>query len=190
MGHNLAIIDIREFRKLFVSGRPARLSDHVAGQPIDWLLPVTLDRFQKAPTFLGPLDQEHTERARVEQGFLRQHLLKGAEEATCALCSKALPDELLVAGHIKPRSYCSRKERLDYEHIAFLVCMLGCDALYEKGFVTVLCGGTIRTASSAAAGSKTLSSTLQMLEGKRCAAWKNGTAEYFAWHAERQFLGA
>jgi len=53
--------------------------------------------------------------------------------SSCSLCGQLLPVELLVAAHIKPRSECSRRERLDFENIVFGVCVLGCDALYEKG---------------------------------------------------------
>jgi hypothetical protein len=107
---------------------------------------------------------------------------------TEALC--ILPLALLVAAHIKPRSECSRQERLDAENIVFGVCVLGCDALYEKGFVAVLPGGKIHVTSRLDDVSKALRIALKSLHGRRCAAWKAGKNDrYFAWHKERRFQG-
>jgi hypothetical protein len=36
----------------------------------------------------------------------------------------AVPLGLMIAEHIKPRSECSRRERLDAENIVFGVCLL------------------------------------------------------------------
>ena len=41
------------------------------------------------------------------------------------------------------KSECSRRERLDAEHVVFSLCLLGCDALYERGLVGVRRGGGI-----------------------------------------------
>jgi hypothetical protein len=60
----------------------------------------------------GPLDRECSAQGRVEQSFLRKGLFRGAETSSCSLCGQLLPIELLVAAHIKPRSECSRQERL------------------------------------------------------------------------------
>ena len=53
-----------------------------------------------------------------------------------------LPAELLVAAHIKPRNLCTEIERLD-AHVATLMCVLGCDALFERGYLRVMDSGKL-----------------------------------------------
>ncbi len=55
-----------------------------------------------------------TSTIRNEQSALRRHLLRGRMVAPCSLCQAELPARLLVAGHIKPRAFCSEEERKDY----------------------------------------------------------------------------
>ena len=45
-GQPIAVIDDFEFRKLLENGRRARLSDRIAGQPVQWLVNVTARQFQ------------------------------------------------------------------------------------------------------------------------------------------------
>ncbi|MDM7891412.1 hypothetical protein [Curtobacterium caseinilyticum] len=75
--------------------------------------------------------------ARVEQAELRRHLLRSRSEAPCAVCRRVLPASLLVAAHVLPRTLLTDSERMDFEHVAVLMCVLGCDALYERGYLTV-----------------------------------------------------
>jgi hypothetical protein len=63
-------------------------------------------------------------RGRLEQGYLRSKLFGIAEVATCSLCGLSMPVSLLVAAHIKPRSECSRSERLDADNIVASMCLL------------------------------------------------------------------
>lgn len=46
------------------------------------------------------------------------------------------PRRLLVAAHIKPRSQCSDTERIDFDNIGMLACLLGYESLYEHGYIT------------------------------------------------------
>jgi hypothetical protein len=92
-----------------------------------------------------------------------------------------------VAAHIKPRSECLRKERLDVKNIVFGLCLLGCDALYERGLLVIGSEGEIRT--SDASNSTALLKVLRALRRRKCTAWKLESAPYFAWHAERRFQG-
>src|ERR1017187_3001014 len=94
---------------------------------------------------------------------------------------------LLVAAHIKPRSECTEDERLDFENVVFGLCVLGCDALYERGLVSVLREGEI--CIGGADKSRTLKSILRGFREKRCSAWKESAAHYFEWHATRRFQG-
>ncbi len=79
---------------------------------------------------------------RTEQRFLRDQQLH-VRGSSCSLCGRTLPEELLIAAHIKPRSACSEKERMDTRNVSMLACLLGCDALYELGYVVVGARGII-----------------------------------------------
>ena len=81
-------------------------------------------------------DAESFARRRKEQGALREYLLGGRDYGTCICCGEKLPASLLVAAHLKKRSDCSEAERLDFENVAALMCVLGCDAVYERGMLT------------------------------------------------------
>ncbi|TCN32122.1 hypothetical protein EV644_12732 [Kribbella orskensis] len=93
----------------------------------------------------GNLAREVQSAARVEQAYLRQLLLGGrvATLTQCHLCGRELPVSLLVAGHIKRRSECTDSEKRDVPNVAMLACRLGCDALFEYGYVTVNPAGKV-----------------------------------------------
>jgi len=86
---------------------------------------------------VGETDARAFASIRLEQSRLRQHLLGGRASGTCAICSRKLPSRLLVAGHIKPRSRCNAEERWSFQTAAMLICVLGCDALFEWGYLAV-----------------------------------------------------
>jgi hypothetical protein len=136
----------------------------------------------------GPLDREHSAKGRVEQSYLRAKLFGNAEEATFCLCGRIFPLSLMVAGHIKPRIECSRRERLDAENIVFGVCLLGCDALYERGLVSVGAQGKIHV-SSPTTTTRNLATYLRQLKRRKCAAWRDSNKGYFEWHLTQQFMG-
>ena len=184
-GHRISLVHDFEFRKVLDGGRRARLLDRIAGQPIEWLTGVTKKQFEAVARIDGPLDREQTTRGRVEQSFLRWNLFGRREEDRCSLCGRLLPTSLLVAAHIKPRSECSKKERLDVKNIVFGLCVLGCDALYERGLLIVGREGAIRT--SEAGNSAALRRILPWFCGRKCTAWRTESASYFAWHASRRF---
>lgn len=184
-GREISVVSDSEFRKLLEADRPAKVLDRVAGQPLDWLITPTKVQFERAAQISGPLDHEHSVLGRVEQGFLRNKLFGGAEQALCALCGRKLPISLMVAAHIKPRSECSGRERRDADNIVFGVCLLGCDALYERGLISVTRGGTIQAASLRSSAS--LKSIFALYRDKTCPAWKHSNARYFKWHCERRF---
>lgn len=74
---------------------------------------------------------------RLEQRALRDRLLRFPGGPTCILCGQSMPREFLVAAHVLPRRMLSDDERLMFEDVAVLMCLLGCDALYERGLVSV-----------------------------------------------------
>ncbi|WBP92091.1 hypothetical protein [Kitasatospora cathayae] len=61
-----------------------------------------------------------------------------------ALCGRALPATLLTAAHIKKHAVCTDDEKRDFANIAMLACSLGCDSLYERGYITVTDTGRIQ----------------------------------------------
>jgi hypothetical protein len=186
-GRPLLVVHDYEFRKLLEQRKPARCSDYVAGKPIAWLRPppsrATFDRVARYP---GPLDREQTVRGRTEQAFLRSQLFQGRDRESCSLCGRELLVELLVAAHIKPRSECTARERRDAACITFALCLLGCDALYERGFVSVGAAGRVVTATAAGLPAP-LREQLRAVRGRCCQAWHEGTSGYFDWHYRRRF---
>jgi hypothetical protein len=136
----------------------------------------------------GPLDREHSVLGRVEQSYLRHILFDGKEHADCSLCGRSLPVGLLIAAHVKPRSECSRRERLDVPNIVFSVCLLGCDAFYERGFLGV--GKRGRIVVSTAQSGRAIKAEFRRFRGRTCRDWNKGREEYFNWHLTRRFQGA
>lgn len=127
------------------------------------------------------LDRDSQSKARKEQNFLRAHLLASEGASSCTLCGRELPEPLFVAAHIKKRAECSLTEKLDFDHVATLMCRLGCDELFERGYVVVV-GGTIKKNASRhhAAASE---AAVAALEGKSVENWP-GSKVYYEWHAK------
>jgi hypothetical protein len=73
---------------------------------------------------------------RVELSRLRRERLGRAAFAQCELCGRHLPVELLRVTRIKRLSACTVPERLDLAN-SVVLCELGCDTLFEHGYVHV-----------------------------------------------------
>lgn len=187
-GASISLILDSEFCNLAEKGRPARAADRIAGDPVEWLATPTKRQFLRIASMEGSLDREHTALGRVEQSYLRHMLFKDVDRANCSLCGRLLPVGLLIAAHIKPRSECSRRERLDVANIVSSMCLLGCDALYERGLVSVDERG--RILRSEAQTSPAVAAVLRAFRGRTCGAWNEARAVYFDWHRMRRFLGA
>lgn len=121
--------------------------------------------------------------ARVEQQYLRQLLFGQNPTAECCMCGRQFPVDLLIAAHIKRRTDCSQEERLDRNVVA-PVCELGCDPLFEDGYIVIDDTGTIR-ARQQELHTPDLQTALQRLIGRKCTAWNDRTKAYFAFHAQR-----
>ncbi len=120
---------------------------------------------------------------RVEQALLRSFLLDGQTEGSCGLCDQVLPAGLLVAGHIKPRAQCTDAERWAFAEVAMLVCVLGCDALFEQGYLTVDALGVISEGLSPSHPG--VAAAVQSLLGRRCGAFTALRAAAFRAHREQ-----
>lgn len=119
---------------------------------------------------------------RREQSHLRRHLLAGRSVAPCALCGRLLPETVLVAAHIAPRRVLSNAERLDFASAAMLTCALGCDALFELGYIVVNAVGQI--AVQRVPESEALRVATGALVGRRLAVYGAPTAPRFAQHRD------
>ncbi|MDQ0692156.1 HNH endonuclease [Arthrobacter sp. W4I7] len=117
---------------------------------------------------------------RAEQRYLRQALLARYGNQ-CAICGRHLPKNLLIAAHIKLRSESSEADRLNFDAAAMLACSLGCDALFERGYLTVDDGGLVRTTPT---DDPELLHVLDQLRGSRCLAFSEATQENFEFHRQ------
>jgi hypothetical protein len=127
------------------------------------------------------LDCETVANARKEQAFLRTYLLQGRAYGCCILCEQKLPAELLIAAHIKPRFQCTLAERLDFDNVAALMCLLGCDSLFEKGFIYLVDGKVHK--NSQRVETPYLKGTVDRVLGKTISNWSSSSA-YYQWHAK------
>lgn len=132
-------------------------------------------------TLLQELDStdgsKYSTKYRREQVILRTFLFEDKKEAECAICHRNLPLDLLVAGHIKPRSKCNQEERIDF-NVVMPICKIGCDDFFEKGYIFVNAKGLI-VINEKLNYSKELKAILDDLEGKKCEYFNDKTAKYF-----------
>ena len=115
--------------------------------------------------------------SRKEQVLLREILFGRVTEKQCAICHRVLPTDLLVAAHIKPRSKCSTSERTN-PNVVMPVCKVGCDDLFEKGYVLIDENGVIR-GNSKRTVSVDLKIIVESIEGKSCTHHNEDTAAFF-----------
>ena len=115
--------------------------------------------------------------ARKEQAILRAILFKDLDEIQCSLCHQTFPSEIMITAHIKPRSKCSHEERLD-PNIVMPVCKIGCDDLFEKGFLIVDQDGIMKSNTN-----KNIPDDLKIFmkryDGKTCKSFSKSTKKYF-----------
>ncbi|MGG2035142.1 hypothetical protein ABFY62_31035 [Pseudomonas aeruginosa] len=89
------------------------------------------------------LDVPAAVKRRKEQALLRTILLSNKASECCALCGRDLPVDLLVIGHIRKRHSCPPEMKKDLANV-MPVCLLGCDRLFENGYVFIDSTGTIQ----------------------------------------------
>jgi hypothetical protein len=138
---------------------------------------------------LGGTDVAVRRMGRREQRFLRGALgiATGDPNAVtaCGMCGRAFPHAFLVAAHIKPRHMCSDAERLDLPHVGWALCLAGCDAMFEQGYLGVKDEGRIFGMPPAAAVPPALADLMEPLVGTRAPGWSSGRAAYFEAHRTR-----
>ncbi|WP_354642920.1 hypothetical protein [Kitasatospora camelliae] len=136
--------------------------------------------------FDGELERTAMRAYRGEQAALKRHLLPGPTGA-CALCGRVLPATFLIAAHIKKRAVCTDDEKRDFTNIAMLACSLGCDSLYERGYVTVADDGRIQISPLAEAMPGIHEHIQQYLVGRTVSWWSGDREPHFQWHRTHTF---
>ncbi|GAB3462827.1 hypothetical protein GCM10027436_73180 [Actinophytocola sediminis] len=148
----------------------------------------TGDELAVDPVF-GELDGAAQLKYRKEQAHLRRRLIGDREVASCALCGQDFPTSFLIAAHVKKRAVCSDDERRDLRNVAMLACALGCDVLYEAGWITVDTNGRIMVAELDGLPDA-FRDRVQRLVGLSCPAHSELSEKYFAWHRVAVFQGS
>ena len=131
---------------------------------------------------LKSLDEKRATKARREQGILRRLLFGSKKTGQCGICGFEYPISLLVVAHIKPRSQCSDLERRDIKHNLMPLCSLGCDSLFEQGFISVKKGNVISGPNKTT--TKDLKDKVDALKGLHCNYWSQDSRKYFDWKAK------
>ncbi len=137
----------------------------------------------------GELERKAIRAQRGEQAALKRRLLPGAT-GECALCGRVLPGALLIGAHIKKRAMCTDDEKRDLANIAMLACTLGCDSLYEHGYISVAEGGTIQASPLAADIAEVDTHIHTRLAGRTVTWWNPKREPYFRWHRNHTFKQA
>lgn len=133
------------------------------------------------PVIVAGPDGEVIVKVRSEHRQLRQHLFGTRTEEACALCGRTLPVNLLVTAHIKQRSQCTADERVD-PNVVMAACALGCDAVFERGYVQVSGEGIVE-AGPVRVGGEHLQGFIDYLVGRDVVVYSPATRPYFDWHA-------
>ncbi|MTE14153.1 hypothetical protein [Nocardia aurantiaca] len=123
---------------------------------------------------------------RREQRALK-HRLRQLSAGRCALCGRAFPDQLLIAAHIKRRGQCTEDERKDLENIGMLACAVGCDSLFEHGYIGVDYGGKLLVSNATQRSGDIRRHVDDHLRGRVSPWWTSAREPYFAWHRTRIF---
>ncbi|WP_067839576.1 hypothetical protein [Nocardia lijiangensis] len=134
----------------------------------------------------GPTDGTRVANWRREHSALKRRLVELAADR-CALCGRSLPAEFLVGAHIKKRWRCSDEERKDFDNIGMLACVLGCDSLFERGYIGVGSGGELLISNAVTASTEVEKHVTDHLRGRTTHWWKESREPYFAWHRDHVF---
>ncbi len=126
-------------------------------------------------------DTERIQKARKEQGWLRDRLFAGSEIGICAICHLELPRSLLVAAHIRKRAMCTQHQKADWKNNIMPLCRLGCDDLFERGYLIVQ-NKTVRRGRRGPI-TEALEEYIGEVVGEHCTYFHSGSSQYFDWHA-------
>ncbi|MCG8916065.1 hypothetical protein L6E12_09710 [Actinokineospora sp. PR83] len=140
-------------------------------------------------TGLDSLDGIALVLVRREQKRLRREMFGQAKSYTCSLCHRELPVSLLRLAHIKRRTEATTEERLNAAN-TMAACTLGCDELFERGYLVVDVQGLIHRNTAAPVVTVDLDGALSGLDGKKVLNYDSAAAPFFAAHADRHTRSA
>lgn len=180
---------LEELEVLIRSGYKARMSSPKLSDPPSGIVSknikitssaaIDLESYLNKLTNDVDLDGDSKVKTRKEQAFLRVNLLKGSTEGCCVICHQVLPADLLVAAHIKKRSICKKTEKMDFKNIVALMCKLGCDDFFEKGYIGVESSKVI--ANKKKVTTPFVNAAISKLIGNAVPNW-SGNKKYYEWH--------
>ncbi|MFJ6250570.1 MULTISPECIES: hypothetical protein [unclassified Streptomyces] len=145
-------------------------------EPVD-----TAEEEAAVAAFDGALERTARRAQRGEQAALKRRLLQEGQ-GQCALCGRAQSGSFLIAAHIKKRPMCSDDEKRDLVNVAMLACTLGCDAVYEHGYVGVAIDGAIQVSPLATEVPEVKAYIQDRLVGRTVTWWTPSREPYYAWH--------
>ncbi|WP_117198462.1 hypothetical protein [Nocardiopsis sp. TNDT3] len=117
---------------------------------------------------------------RKEHKELKEAKFGNAEYLECSLCGRTLPAAVVRAAHVKARKFCQLDEYLEMANI-MPACALGCDELFEHGFVYVDEYGFVRANPSSKA-TPALAQAAKALDGNLCTAVSPHSTDFYAFH--------
>ncbi|KAH0536318.1 hypothetical protein GP486_008893, partial [Trichoglossum hirsutum] len=124
-------------------------------------------------------DKKAVENQRLEQDILTALLHEGKKTNTCAFCGRSFPVSFLITAHIKKRSHCSHEERID-RRIVMPLCNMGCDQLYERGYLSVREGKVVPLRQTPTSGD--MKRYLDEVIDNECLYFSDQTRLFFEWH--------
>lgn len=133
--------------------------------------------------FDDELDPKSQTTSRKEQAYLRKKLFERKSTLKCTMCHNEFPKQMLIAGHIKKRSKCTREERLDAQNIVMPICKFGCDDLFEKGYIRIDEKGKVYS-SNISKVTPYVRAYIKRLVNNSCLNHNVHTEPYFKWHRE------
>lgn len=189
-GLDIAVIDADSFLNLVRHNKPAQQAKTIAGIPMSELVSIHDEALyaEDEPVPRGSVDEWTGVKNRPEQAQLRTIHLKGKASAKCCICGNKFPASLLRPSHLKRRSECSSQEKRDQSNIAMLMCETGCNAMYERGFISINNEGKVVITKN---GQTTvdLRRKLKELRGRKCRNYSVEQEPYLDWHRRTVFLG-
>ncbi len=122
---------------------------------------------------------------RMEQNLMRKFYLQGKEYEECSICHESYPITSLTLAHIKKREHASEEDRLD-TNIAMPACYLGCDHLFERGYIVVENGKykfNQKLNLNKFKLTNAVENRINIIEGNNCNIWEE-RKKYFEFHRQ------
>ncbi|QLE70872.1 hypothetical protein FGW37_03980 [Streptomyces rectiverticillatus] len=117
---------------------------------------------------------------REQQKLRRKKFGSEPTELTCAFCERVLPPRMVRAAHIKRRSVANREEQLNLSNIT-AACLIGCDELFEHGYIYVNEDGLIEAGVQADVTADLKRAAINVA-GRAMKDYNDASAPFFAWH--------